>query len=174
MGKDINNTFVRYGKLHLVKQEGYGEDTFHAPPAPKGFYAMPIKFQEMFIVGSVMDSQPKIFNVPKRFFEDVIDFEECEKDRKKRMRDNYHKFVVDDTGEIWHHLDVKRSLILDEHGTWFKTTVANWKKALRKENIKLRSESLKFFKDNNINNVKKYGGFFSKDHFEVFFDTKVC
>ena len=42
MKQDITyRTFVRFGKLGLVKQKGFGTVSFHAPPAPKGFYAMP-------------------------------------------------------------------------------------------------------------------------------------
>jgi hypothetical protein len=41
---DIDNTFVRYGRMHLTKQKGFGEDSFHAPPAPIGFYAFPMNY----------------------------------------------------------------------------------------------------------------------------------
>lgn len=55
-------------------------------------------------------------------------------------------------GDIWHHLDVGAGPIKGQRGSWFKTDIATYKTALRKEII----------------NVKKNN--YSKDHLEVFIE----
>jgi len=64
---DIDNTFIRYGRLHLTKQKGFESDSFHSasfhsPPAQYGFYAMPIRFQELFLISSLDKTQPDVSN----------------------------------------------------------------------------------------------------------------
>lgn len=46
-------TFVRYGGLSSVPQKGYSTSnkTPHSPPARKGVYAFPFKFEERFLLG---------------------------------------------------------------------------------------------------------------------------
>ena len=183
MKTDIDNTFIRYGKIHLTKQEGYGEDTYHAPPAPIGFYAMPIRFQEMFLVSSISKTQPKIISIPKKLNPDYrvegedFDWEKHSEVLKKRWKKIIHKFTVKNENEIWHHLDVKQHVILDKHNDWVKTTIRDWKIALVKESLRLRVESMKpmFGGDYKMSlaEVRPKTGWYSKDHFEVFFDSKV-
>lgn len=184
MKTDIDNTFIRYGRLHLTKQEGYSKDfhsdSFHAPPAPYGFYAMPIRFQELFLVGSLEKTQPDVFSIPKKLNREnnPIDFDwnEYEKVRKNRYKKNIHKFVVKNEDVIWHHLDIKPNMILASYGSWYKSSVRDWKSALIKESVKLRAEGVAGFCGERINllaEIPKKAGFYSKDHFEVFFDTKV-
>ena len=53
-GKTLH-IFVRFGGLDLKNQKGYTAEqkTYHAPPAKKGFYAMPRVAQEQFLIGSL-------------------------------------------------------------------------------------------------------------------------
>ena len=174
---DIDNTLIRYGRLHLTKQKGFGEDSFHAPPAPLGFYAMPIKFQELFLVGSISSTQPDYMKLPKKINDDDFDYDEAEKIRRKNRKKLIHNFTVKNEDFIWHHLEVKNNFIVDRHNAWVKTTVRDWKIALKKESIKLRAESMKglFGNDTKIpfQEVRPKTGWYSKDHFEVFIDSKI-
>ena len=182
--KKIDNLFVRYGILHLTKQKGYGGEKFHSPPASIGFYAMPYRFQEMFLAGCIDDTQKKNFNLPKKLEYDNIIKEEDDEKRNElyKEREEYykfknkelrHKFYVDDDDLVWHHLFCPHNEVIDMHNSWIKTTISAYKQALKKENIKLRAESLKIANKKDINSIPKNAGYFSKDHFEVFFDTKV-
>jgi len=167
------NRFVRFGKLAMVNQKGYGKNTFHAPPAPRGFYAMPLRYQEWFLVGSMDTYQPKqTLNYPKHPGEDATqeELEEFYKKKNKIFRSRAHKFTVDNKVELWHHLDVPNNEVISRHNSWVKTSIRTWKKAIGKESTRLRAES---GGDNGINSVRKRTGYYSKDHFEVFFDTKV-
>ena len=165
MKNDIDNIFVRYGRLHLTKQQGFGKETFHSPPTKRGFYAMPIRFQEMFLIGSLEKTQPDVLNLPKN-----IIGEKYYEIKNKRLKKIYHKFTVKNNDVIWHHLDSNNKHILDRNGSWVKTFVYNWKKCLYKEILKLRNEGFEY-KDKLDEIPKK--SYYSKDHFEVFFDTKV-
>lgn len=181
MKTDIDNTFIRYGRLHLTKQQGYGNDTFHSPPAPKGFYAMPIRFQELFLVGSIDKTQPDVVAMPKKMKEqnkpDDFDWEKYDKLRRGKLKKIIRKFVVKNEDVIWHHLKTKHNVILETYGSWTKTSVRDWKIALKKESVKLRAESMGEFMGctdkMRLEEVRPKTGFYSKDHFEVFFDTKV-
>ena len=166
-------TFVRFGKLGLVKQKAYNKsDSYHAPPAPRGFYAMPIRFQEYFLIGTLCYTQPEIFNLR-------ADDENFDNKRKKLYKTNFHTFNIDKDCEFWHHLPVKNEDVLDRHGTWVKTTYRVWRKSISKESMKLRAFTLEFCKrlgvrgSLGIENTMKRTGSCSKDHFEVFFDKKV-
>ena len=184
---DIDRTFVRFGKLGLVKQKGFGKDSFHAPPAQLGFYAMPKRFQEFFLVGSIEQTQ-NIKNMPKpdKYKDPETgdhDWDTYSKDNKKAFQRLRHEFSIDPTVEFWHHLDVPNNEALQRHNDWVKTSYKTWKKALSKESVKLRAQSLAPWKEpsdgkfrkspGGINSTKKRAGGYSMDHFEVFFDTKV-
>jgi hypothetical protein len=180
MKTNIDNTFIRFGKMHLTKQQGYGSDTFHAPPAPIGFYAMPIRFQEYFLIGSLDKTQPKYLPLPKIKDDENVDWNERSLLQKKRFKKLIHKFVVDNEEYVWHHLSIAQNLIIDRHNSWVKTTVRDWKNALIKESIKLRVESMatdfdvkKSSGGKRLAEVRPKTGCYSKDHFEVFFDSKV-
>jgi len=177
---DIDNTFVRYGKLHLTKQEAFGKDSFHAPPTALGFYAMPIRFQELFLVGSIEEFQPKQVGLPKKPVYDTDEFNNFDWDKyyiakKKRLKKIIHKFTMKNEHFIWHHLDSKQNAITDTYGSWVKTTVRDWKISLAKESVKLRAESLgdPCLGNNKLAEVRTKTGIYSKDHFEVFIDSKV-
>jgi len=184
MKKNIDNIFIRFGKLHLTKQDGFGNDTFHSPPASKGFYAMPIRFQEYFLISSIEKYQTDQYNLPKKLgYEEILkkeviedkDWKEREEYIKKRLSRLKHEFFVENDKLVWHHLErnTKPFEIIDRHNSWVKTDIGTFKRCMLIESIKLRSESLKYSEIKNINSVSKITGCFSKDHFEVFFDTKV-
>jgi len=172
---DIDNTLIRYGRLHLTKQKGFGNDTFHSPPAPIGFYAMPIRFQELFLVGSISSTQPKYYPMPKEKNTKELTDDELDKIYRKNKNRKIHKFTIKNTDNIWHHLDAKPNCVLDRYGSWVKTSVRDWKISLKKESLKLRAESLddELFQSNNISEVRPKTGWFSKDNFEVFIDSKI-
>lgn len=185
-GKDrhVYRTFVRFGRLKPVKQEGYGIDSYHAPPAPVGFYAMPKRLQEFFLIGSIEMTQD-IGLSPKHRDITVDGSKPVKKATKsERISAVRHEFVVGPEVEMWHHLTVPASEIIDQHGFWVKTTVAAWEIAVKKERIRLRAQSLAIWgtdgkndgkvNKQDINTVRKSTGVYSKDHFEVFFDHKVA
>jgi hypothetical protein len=182
MKKDIDNTFVRYGRMHLTKQKGYGKDTFHAPPASIGFYAMPIRFQELFLVGSIETTQPDQIKMSKKLKEDPdnVDWDKYNEIHKKKWKKIIHKFEMNNEDFIWHHLDAKNNVIVDKNNNWIKTTVRDWKISLIKESLKLRVWSMGSMfgeKEHNktpLAEVRPKTGYYSKDHFEVFIDHKVC
>lgn len=155
---DSLRIFVRFGKLKLVKQMGYGKDTFHAPPASKGCYAFPLKYQEFFLIGSLDTTQPDEFNKVKKL--------DGFKKQRSKIR---HQFIVSKDVELWHHLNVDNKDVLGRHNSWVKTNYYAWKKAIIKDGLNLRMIS----SGGDINSVGKICGFYSKDHYEVFFDTKV-
>lgn len=179
MKTDIDNTFVRYGRLHLTKQEGFGKDSYHAPPTQYGFYAMPIRFQELFLIGSLDKTQPEVLSLPKKLDSEQnpdFDYKEYSTKRKKRYKSIIHKFIVKNDDVIWHHLNLKTNVVLASYGTWNKSLVRDWKKALIKESVNLRAKCIAgFMGESNIKleEIPKKTGHYSKDHFEVFFDTKV-
>lgn len=187
--KKIDNKFVRYGKLHLTKQLGFGGDSFHSPPSSIGFYAFPYRYQEMFLVGNLAETQSVQVNLPKfltineitkkDIFEDgefenrSILFDKRLAYIKNKMKVLHHEFYVDNSNLVWHHLKSPHHEIIDTHGSWNKTTVFEFKRAMKKENMKCRAQSLKISDKKDINSVPKKLGYYSMDHFEVFFDIKV-
>jgi hypothetical protein len=183
----INRTFVRFGKLGLTKQKGFGSDTFHSPPCERGLYAMPKRFQELFLIGSIKDTQ-NIKNLPEydKYKDEDGNVDEKSEfwiKRKKAWQKLRHEFYITPKDTLWHHLDVPNNEVISRHNCWVKTSFKTWEKALAKESISLRARSLALFnpkKDGSVNKViggvnstYKRSGCYSKDHFEVFFDTKV-
>ena len=187
MGKETKyRTFVRFGSLGPVKQKGhtaeqaYNDDhSFHAPPTNYGFYAMPYTLQERFIVGCLPNTQPKLFPVPDpekfRGADGEIDWDKYNQKELEILNAHYHKFDIKPEEEFWHHLGkhVKRPDILAEYGSWVKTTFKVWVKALQKEIANNRMASTIHATPGDMSSVKKRG-FYSKDHYEVFFDKKVA
>lgn len=171
-----DNLFVRFGKLHLTKQKGFGGDTFHSPPSTIGFYAMPFKYQDFFLISSLARTQSEQLNIPKELFNYDGDDEEIYKKREKYLKDKIsklrHEFYVDDDTLVWHHLtNVKRNEIVDTHNSWIKTTITEYKKALKKEIVLSRAYAMKMCNIDDINSIPK--NYINKDIVEVFFDTKV-
>lgn len=75
---------------------------------------------------------------------------------------NLKKFEIDWDGDVWHHLSTKLKgiKVLDEHGAWIKTSLEDYCKCLKRENANMTA----FAKKNNM--------WYSKDHMEVFLETK--
>jgi hypothetical protein len=179
-GKDLN-VFVRFGGLDLKNQLGYNKqpETYHSPPAPRGFYAMPKIAQEFFLIGSIDKFQPD--SLPKTKSKDSFKNEDeyfsyldgLEKNRKLALRKLRKEFTKSD-GNIWHHLVdyVDRNEIIDSHGSWVKTSLSAWRKAFSKSSLKDRY-GIGDFSVNSIDKSSGVTGDYSKDHYEVFFDEKV-
>ena len=123
-GKDIF-TFVRFGGLDLKNQKGFDKDdnSYHSPPSPRGFYAMPKIAQEFFLIGSLECTQPGIFRKSEN---NSIDSENYWKNKLRQIRKEFRK--VD--GEIWHHLEeyTNHKDILQRKGDWVKTDMKTWPK----------------------------------------------
>ena len=201
-GKDLS-IFVRFGGLDLKTQKGYSskdEGTFHAPPAPRGFYAMPKIAQELFLVGSLDKTQPSIFAKAPEYPEykeingelskedqekwekesDAFDWDKHNKNRDKRYTEIRKEFKKID-GNIWHHLVdmVPNNEVLERKGSWVKTSIKAWQKAFNKESLKNRygedfgGSQGKGRGETSINKARGITGFYSKDQYEVFFDEKV-
>jgi hypothetical protein len=134
-------------------------------------------FQDFFFISSIEDTQPKQVGLPKKP-ENTASPEEWDayyEKRKARLTEIRHEFVIGPKTEFWHHLDVPNRDVLQRQGSWVKTDYNTWKKAIIKENTRLRFESLKHTDNNNVNEVPKKAGFFGIDHMvEVFFDEKIA
>jgi len=63
--------FVRFGNIKATRQKHFGEyESFHSPPVKDGFYAMPHKAQEFFLIGCIDETQPHLF--PKTPYSEVV------------------------------------------------------------------------------------------------------
>ena len=159
----------RYGGIgKMIKQKGnYDRKTemsFHQAPERYGFYAFIFPLVELFLLGSpvnVSKSESTGIRAPQGRFLEL-------------KNGSYKKFTAFD-GTIWTHLKPKkRSMILDEIGSWYKVRVEDIHILLNQEianmNKQLRMDS--FYKHLGY---KAILNFYSKDHFEVFVtkDTKI-
>ncbi len=163
-GKDIF-TFVRFGGLDLKNQKGFSKtpETYHQPPASRGFYAMPKIAQELFLVGSLDSTQPSVFA------KDGKNVENYWRDKLREIRKEFRKTE----GEIWHHLEeyTDHKDILQRNGSWIKTDIKVWSKSFSKMSTKM-----KWGRSKDLNGEifpRGITGIYSKDHCEVFFDEKV-
>lgn len=63
----IKPKFIRFGSLNPIKQEGFGKDSFHAPPAKKGMYAFVENHKEEFLLWGDMSrygsKNPKYYSL---------------------------------------------------------------------------------------------------------------
>jgi hypothetical protein len=163
-GKDIY-TFVRFGGLDLKNQEGFSQvpETYHQPPASRGFYAMPKIAQDLFLVSSLANTQPGVFS---KEAEDPNYW----RNKLRQIRKEFRKT----DGEIWHHLEeyTNQKDILQRHGSWIKTDIKVWAKAFSKMSTIMRWGRHKDMGGG----IYPRGiiGIYSKDHCEVFFDQKIC
>lgn len=167
-GKKLN-IFVRFGGVNLKKQRGYGnKKSYHAPPAPRGIYCMPLIAQEHFLISSMNVYQPG--TTPKKIEsfqgEDWDIYYKKYRNSLKKMRKQFFR----DKGNIWHHLVeyVDRNEIIQEYGSWCKTSIKTWQKAFVKMSLEHR-----LYYSKSINSAKGIVGYYSKDHCEVFFDEKI-
>jgi len=178
-GKDLT-VFVRFGGVNLKPQKGFGSDNFHSPPAPRGFYAMPKAVQVFFLVGSIGKYQPG--SMPKeKSWEEIERLTEDEAaaywenanfmKNIRRMRKEFRKT----DGNIWHHLGerVPHNEIIERHGSWVKTTLKAWQKAVSKETLGNRYGDHSISRTTSLTQSRGLNGYYCQDHFEVFFDEKV-
>ena len=184
-GKDLS-VFVRFGGVNLKQQKGYTNNnpTYHSPPSRRGFYAFPKSMQEHFLIGSIDKYQPGIFPKDKIDWNkiDDVEYDKVSKDvnrKYRKIKRTIRKEFTKTTGNIWHHLGeyCKPSDIIDQHGSWVKTTIQVWQKAFSKRTLNDRYGE-DFWKGNgrgetSINNARGLSGYYSKDDYEVFFDEKV-
>ena len=163
-GKDIY-TFVRFGGLDLKNQKGFSisPETYHQPPASRGFYAMPKIAQELFLVGSLESTQPGVFA------KDGKNVENYWRDKLRQIRKEFKKTE----GEIWHHLEeyTDHKDILQINGSWIKTDIKVWSKSFSKMSTKMKWGRSKEMGGEIY--PRGITGIYSKDHCEVFFDEKV-
>lgn len=176
--------FVRYGKLKSTKQKGFASsDSFHSPPCGKGFYAFPFGYEELFLVGSLDNTQPKVIGclpnitkyerslwwnrVTEEYNDTIYQYEYKDIWKQKRV------FNLKKDDLIWHHLKdtTKQKDIIKESKYWIYTTIEVWKKSLNKELNKNKMKTWKEFKQGDVRNYKN-NGYYSKDHLEVFIDKK--
>ena len=69
---NVLNRFIRFGKLdsfqiqnvHIGKAKE--PPSIHAAPEKRGFYAMPLKYQEMFLISSLETTQKDTFSKKQR------------------------------------------------------------------------------------------------------------
>jgi hypothetical protein len=163
-GKDIF-TFVRFGGLDLKNQKGFSNnpETYHQPPASRGFYAMPKIAQELFLVGSLESTQPGVFA------KDAKNVENYWRDKLRQIRKEFRKTE----GEIWHHLEeyTDHKDVLQRNGSWIKTDIKVWSKSFSKMSTKMKWGRSKEMGGEIY--PRGITGIYSKDHCEVFFDEKV-
>ena len=168
------NVFVRFGGLNLKKQKGFGNDTYHSPPAPVGIYCMPLIAQELFLVGGLSYQKGTMPKEKKEYFvtdEGARKFYKRQKNIRRIKRKQFYK----NNGNIWHHLReyTDNNEIIKEHNSWCKTSIKAWQKAFSKMSLIMRYGEDDSFKINNINSARGLTGYYSKDHCEVFFDEKI-
>ena len=176
--------FVRFGNIKAVKQKHFGlYDSFHSPPTDKGFYAMPHKAQEFFLIGSLSATQPHNFpklpysetvwekwkdivneihwdakdeEYPKEYLEEM---KEAHNKFRKRMNEIRKEFSLKNDDVIWHHLEdtIKTNEIIQRSGSWVSSRLKEYITAFDKEVARLKYRS-----------SIEGGCRFSKDHFEIF------
>lgn len=152
--------FLRFGGLSPVIQYGYGNNTFHAPPAKKGIYAFPYPFIEWFLLGgNYADPKKSIVKNPTNRIQylrdkkgNLIDtnhpdYEKhsaCDKnwtaDRRKTEEDDFYgvlyrpssRKIFEYKGDIWHHLECKNNFVVNRHNDWILTNYKNYTDCLSK------------------------------------------
>lgn len=83
----------------------------------------------------------------------------------------------DYAGEIWHHLghNLKPHQILKRKGSWVLSNIRDYAIAIKKESVKLRSESISAFANVGgtrmpLQEINKKFGCYNTDHLEVFIE----
>jgi hypothetical protein len=163
--------FVRFGGLNLKKQKAFKKDdskySYHSPPAKRGFYAMPKIAQEFFLLGALDKTQPGVF--PKSN-DGTLHW----RTKLRQIRKEFRKT----NGVIWHHLEeyVSEADVIQKHGTWVKTSIKVWVAAFSKMSTRYRYGRDKDLLESGINKPgigMSITGWYSRDHCEVFFDSKI-
>jgi len=184
-GKDLTK-FVRFGGLDLKNQKGFGSDSYHAPPATRGFYSMPYSVQEFFLISSMNKYQPG--TMPKDVkYDNTLPSDEMQKrwdehdKRRRKALSAMRKTFYRKHGNVWHHLQefTAPNEIISRHNAWIKTSMEAWRKAFTKMTLVRRygenRDSGWDLSTDSINEPARSGlmGVYSKDECEVFFDEKV-
>lgn len=170
--KDVLNRFIRFGKMDSFQvqnvhvRKGLEPSSIHIAPKKRGFYAMPLKFQEMFLISSLETTQRDTF--PKQKGEPN---EELSK-KVNYIKHNLirHSFALKDSDLLWHHLHILANVPNNEierrSGDWILTSVFTFKKAIGKAIAKLGTD---FGMHRGNINLRKL----DKDSFEVFIPAGV-
>jgi len=174
----VNNgeiEFVRFGGLSQVNHKKFRKiknGEYHTPPKNKGIYAFIYPYIENFLWAWKLDAS----KVLKHRTNENLSLKECERIHTKFFKSEYRrlrkKFKYN--GYIWtHFIDIARKYDLGEEyiESWVKVHTNDMKFILKKD----RHETVKYGVEVNpnliINPYKRgLGGFFSKDHLEVFIE----
>lgn len=146
--------FVRFGGLSSVPQDGYTtnpEASFHSPPARRGVYAFVVPFVDTFLLGGkdfdprrqeyVRDHRGEIITNDHPDYEKMMNRGQF-KYGTRELKDGRYALVVNKKpvkfhydGPIWSHLTdkVSHEEVLATKGSWIKTEMPTYVKALRKE-----------------------------------------
>jgi len=174
---DVLNRFIRFGKLDSfqIQNVHVGKvkepSSMHIAPEKRGFYAMPLKYQEMFLISSLEDTQKSVFPKwnPQRDNDGwPVDGEADKYDQQVNYIKHHlirHSFMLKDSDLIWHHLHFYNAVPINEIerrvGDWVLTSVGTFKKAIGKAIAKTAKEWE--MHRGNVNTAK-----LDKDAFEVF------
>lgn len=157
-GKSV--TFVRYGGLSSVPQDGYTNDpnaSFHSPPARRGIYAFVHPFVDTFLLGGrefdqrrmeyVRDGKGEIIATGHPEYDKIVANKDSGDAQRwgwnywyAKLKDGREAFTQHKSpnkfkynGDIWHHLDVPNGMVTARKGSWVKTDMSTYAKALQKE-----------------------------------------
>ena len=127
--KNVLNRFVRFGRMdsyqvqNVYARKGQEPESVHIAPEKRGFYAMPLKFQEMFLIGSLETKQKDTF--PKWRGEPQEEFDKKIAHIKHTLI--RHSFALKDSDLLWHHLhffcNISNNEIDRRSGDWVLTSV---------------------------------------------------
>jgi len=174
---NVLNRFIRFGKFdsfqiqNVYVVNGKEPSSIHVAPEKRGFYAMPLKYQELFLISSLEDTLKDVF--PKNKVSQNTDgwyvWDELMNYNKRINYIKYnlirHSFMLKDSDLLWHHLHFYNVVTINEierrAGDWVFTSVGTFKKAIGRVIAKLAKENE--MHRGNINVAK-----LDKDDFEVF------
>lgn len=139
--------FHRYGALNAKHTRhrtmgvrfGVETDSFHAPPTPRGLYAMPADVNDPFLWGW----RYKLSAAAKRRLAGLVGDAREQAERaewRRAARADHRHFEY--SGELWHHLGdyCPNHAVLARHGSWVLTSTRAFAKARAKAEATLRAE----------------------------------
>jgi len=193
-----NNKFVRYGNLDIYnKQEWHVKkpkqndpiSNYHLAPVSRGYYAMPFKYVEMFLVGAVSKTQPEQFKKLDNLYDEkapTLQFCGNEAVNEKEYEDHFNKinakrkkiysknrkiFILKDEDLVWHHLEEFTPLneIEKRSGSWILTTVKTYNNSIKKSFKNHRGYMLHNTPEGKIIEYSDNRGYYrSYDMYEIF------
>ena len=160
-------SLCRYGGIgkHIKQKGNYSkseESSYHKAPESKGYYAFIFPYVELFLLGSPVNKAGKNGDTNKG---------QCRGRFVEKEARVYKKFHAS-SGTIWTHLKPKkRSMIIEEKGSWVKINVSDFSKVLSQS----IADEIKGIRTNYSVKLKSPFYYVSKDHMEVFItkDTKI-